>query len=181
MKKRPDASAVVAELKGDIRMVELLATAVGMRQRLPEEPFDTWWQPAPAYRDRPPARILLRGGTSGDPQLRSRRHPSPHPRRAERRGLSTRLRCAGRHRRRTQAHPHLHVFMERHWPVLSPEQALNDLFGSSAMSRLAATKAASRRRRSCGRERVAEAESGGGSGSMPTSRSSTSCSTSSAT
>ena len=32
-------------------------------------------------------------------------------------------------------------FMERHWPVLSPEQALNDLFGSPGLLRSAARAA----------------------------------------
>ncbi|MEM7092858.1 MAG: hypothetical protein AAF567_07640 [Actinomycetota bacterium] len=56
--------------------------------------------------------------------------------------------------------PSLRVFLLRHWPTLTPEQALNDLLGSPALLRLACVESGLRRAEVArlGRERTPEAE-----------------------
>ena len=54
----------------------------------------------------------------------------------------------------------LRIFLLRHWPILTPEQALNDLLGSPALLRLAAVGSGLSRSevQTLARERVSEAE-----------------------
>ncbi|MGH1487915.1 MAG: hypothetical protein ACRBK7_00730 [Acidimicrobiales bacterium] len=135
---RPESDEV-AELKGRLDMAALLADAVADRQRRPKEPLNVWYG---ARRVTLPLDLLTslfeRAGqysthnesadffrfeiiealTSDvfDPSFHNREEARDHFRQSEA----------------------VTEFLLGHWPPLTPEQALNDLFGSPGLLRSAA-------------------------------------------
>ena len=132
--RRADPPAV-AKVKGDLRMVAVLRKAVADRQRLPREDLVVNFEGEPLRLDRKTA------GTIRSAARRSRR---PHNRarevveRLSLDALSAQLEEPAARRselRRTRAFKEV---MERLWPLLSPQELLNDLFGFPALLRSAA-------------------------------------------
>ncbi len=129
----------VAEIKGRLVMVELLATAIGDRRRRPTEPLSTWYggRRVTLSLDRLVG-LFERAGqypthNEGADQFRFEVieamtdevfDPSFHNREDAREHF--------RHDRTVTE------FLLGHWPPLTPEQALNDLFGSPGLLRSAA-------------------------------------------
>jgi hypothetical protein len=135
---RPEPDELAA-LKGRLEMAELLANAVADRQRRPVDPFSVWYG---ARRVTLPLEVLndlfKRAGQYSthneaadffrfeliealtsevfDPSFHNRDEARDHFRRSEA----------------------VAEFLLRHLPTLTPEQALNDLFGSRALLRSAA-------------------------------------------
>lgn len=137
-----DASEEVAELKGSAAMIELLATAVQLRQRTPSEPLTAWYG---SRRTSVPVEELQRFVA-----LASRQATHNSGAGVLRRLVLDRLieevhepGFGGRDDIRSELSesPDVARFCERHWPVLTPEQMLNDLFGSRALLSAAAEKA----------------------------------------
>jgi hypothetical protein len=129
----------VAAIKGRLEMANLLANAVADRQRPPMADLVTWYG--------------ARRVTLGQARLRelfelSRRHPT-HNEGADSfrfdliEALTAEVYDPSFHDR-DEARDHFRgsetiaEFLLRHWPTLTPEQALNDLFGSEALLRSAA-------------------------------------------
>lgn len=130
----PDASVAHAQVKGSAGMAKLLASAVSMRRRQPREPLTVWYGSlrvivSMADLDRY-VNLANRQGThnAGAGVLRQMlvEHVS---REAHEPGFG------GREEVRSSLanSPDIRLFLEKHWPVLSPEQMLNDLFGSKAL------------------------------------------------
>lgn len=136
---RPEADAV-ARVKGKLAMASLLSHAVDQRQRKPSEPLVVWYG---ARRVTLPTQTLHR---LFDTAKRHTTHnegadvfrfeliealaaevfdPSFHNR-DDARG----------HFRRSHD---VRAFLYKHWPPLTPEQTLNDLFGSRALLRASAS------------------------------------------
>ena len=140
--KRPDDDEAVAAIKGGIEMVELLATAVALRQRRPTKPLDTWYG---SRRLRVEVDTLR--GFFDEAQRRSTHNAGAGVlRRRILELLTAELYQPGFDARgdivtELEGSPEIRLFMERHWPVLSPEQALNDLFGSRALLETAGREA----------------------------------------
>ncbi|MEM7341952.1 MAG: hypothetical protein AAF467_25135 [Actinomycetota bacterium] len=129
----------IAAIKGRLDMVDVLANAVADRQRRPTEPLATWYGarrvvlPVDAVQrvfdiaSRYPTHNegadtfrfeIIEALTADvfDPSFHNRDEARDHFRRSE----------------------PVAEFLLRHWPPLTPEQALNDLFGSEALLRSAA-------------------------------------------
>lgn len=130
----PDASAAVAELKGSDAMVKLLAAAVSERQRTPVEPLTAWYgsRRIVVAVDELQQFMAMAGRqvthNSGAGVLRrlvlERLFKEVHePSFGGRDDILDSL----------EESTDVSWFFERHWPVLTPEQALNDLFGSPAL------------------------------------------------
>ena len=130
----PDGSEEVAELKGSAAMADLLATAVAARRRRPKEPLTVWYG---SLRVNVSVELLERFVSLADRQATHNagsgvlrqllvEHVS---REAYEPGFGGRddIRAS------LSRSPDIRLFLERHWPVLSPEQMLNDLFGSKAL------------------------------------------------
>lgn len=133
-----DPSIEIATLKGSDAMVKMLTAAVRDRQRQPVEPLAVWYgsrrlaieldvlaeafSAAQRQFTHNSGSRVLRGAIL-DRLVEDIYEP----------GFETRsdLLIALRDARDVR------VFMERHWPVLTPEQALNDLFGSPGLLRSA--------------------------------------------
>lgn len=138
----PDESEAVADLKGSAAMAVLLADAVGRRQRTPTEPLTAW------YGSR---RIVV----SVDELVR---FVTLAGRQATHNGGAGMLHRLVLERLIDEVHEpgfgdradirqslaesaEVTAFWEAHWPVLTPEQMLNDLFGSPALLRASCRKA----------------------------------------
>ena len=138
----PDESEAIAQLKGSAGMAKLLASAVSMRRRQPKESLTVWYGSlrvivSLADLDRY-VNLANRQAThnAGAGVLRQLlvEHVS---REAHEPGFG------GRDEVRSSLvnSPDIREFLERHWPVLSPEQMLNDLLGSKALLARAAEHA----------------------------------------
>ncbi len=135
---RPDRSLETARLKGSASMIKLLAAAVADRQRPPTQPLVAW------YGSR---RLVVSTERLQQLFARAQRHRTHNGGAGSFRNqivdhLSADVYEPG-FGELDEIRDSLHTtrdvrrFMERHWPVLTPEQALNDLFGSSALLRSA--------------------------------------------
>lgn len=138
----PDPDPTRAALKGSAAMVKFVACAVTDRQRPPVEPLTAWYgsrrlavdttllqqffAQAQNHTTHNAGHRVLRGRIV-DQLVDDTYEP----------GFETRadLRLA-----LLDGHD-VRLFMERHWPVLSPEQALNDVLGSPALLASAAASA----------------------------------------
>ena len=130
----PDQSEAVSELKGSAAMAGLLADAVKRRQRTPKDELVAFYGSrrivVPVDELRNFATLARRQSThnAGAGQLRglvldrlvTEVHEPGFESRADVRNDMAKS-------------PDVLRFCERHWPVLSPEQMLNDLFGSPAL------------------------------------------------
>jgi hypothetical protein len=128
-----------AALKGTIDMVELLAAAVEDRRRRPREPLSDWYGgrrvtlPVEQLHD-----IYERAG-----QYQGHNEGADFFRFEVIEALTSEVFDPSFHNR-DEAREHfteseaVNEFLLRHWPPLTPEQALNDLFGSPALLRSAA-------------------------------------------
>ena len=132
--KRPDTSDEVATLKGDIRMAAFLAEAVRLRQRQPKKALDAWYGSRRLRVDLEDLRRFY-----AEAQRRTTHNAGAGLfRRRILEVLTAELYAPGFEDRgdiveELSSSREIRLFMERHWPVLSPEQALNDLLGSTAL------------------------------------------------
>lgn len=135
-RREPDE---VATLKGRIEMAALLGKAVHDRQRPPSEDFVTWYGSDRVKLPVDDVRQLF------DAARRHRTHNDGAD--ALRTSLIEALVAKvwnssfGDYEeafRSFAGSRDIRMFLLRHWPTLTPEQALNDLFGSPALLRLAA-------------------------------------------
>lgn len=132
----PDASEEIADMKGSAAMAELLADAINRRQRTPTEPLTAW------YGSR---RIVV----SVDELVRFTTLASRQSTHNAGAGMLHRLVLErlidevhepgfGERsdiRQSLTESAEVTAFWEAHWPLLTPEQMLNDLFGSPALLR----------------------------------------------
>lgn len=132
----PDESEAVADLKGSAIMAELLADAVHRRQRAPKEPLTVWYG---SRRVVVPTDELVQfvslarrqathnagAGTLRRLVLERLIDEVHEPGFGERSELRDSL----------NESTEVSTFCEAHWPVLTPEEMLNDLFGSPALLR----------------------------------------------
>ncbi len=130
----PDESDAVANLKGSIAMADVLADAVQARQREPKEPLVAWYgsrriaieiDELRAFRELAKRQSTHNAGSGRFQRLIFERliNEVHEPGFEGRNDIRDALVEAG----------DVAVFMEKHWPVLTPEQLLNDLFGSTAL------------------------------------------------
>lgn len=132
----PDETEAVADLKGSAPMAEVLAHAVAQRQRTPREPLTVWYGSRRVEISvdelRRFATIASRQATHNGGAGVLRRlvlerlidevHEPGFGERADvRASLDESTEVVG--------------FCEAHWPVLTPEEMLNDLFGSPGLLR----------------------------------------------
>ena len=139
----PDSSTEVAELKGSAAMATVLAHAVFLRQRTPTEPLVAW------YGSR---RIIIETPELLEFVQVARRQVSHNAgagvlRQMVLERLATDVHEPGFEERNDVLaglgeSPDVLLFCEKHWPVLTPEQMLNDLFGSKALLGAACDEAA---------------------------------------
>lgn len=130
----PDDSNEVAELKGSAAMADVLAEAIRRRQRTPDEPLVAF------YGSR---RIVVELEDLRDFMRLARRQSTHNAGAGRLRGLVLDRLITEVHepgfegrddiRAGLTESPDVKRFCERHWPVLTPEQMLNDLFGSDAL------------------------------------------------
>lgn len=137
-----DSSREVAELKGRAEMASLLSAAVNRRRRQPTDALTVWYG----------SRRVIISISQLQNYMRLAERQATHNSGA---GLLFQLVLEHVVRevhepgfdrledvRASLAHsPDLVLFQERHWPVLSPEQMLNDLFGSKALLRFCVAEA----------------------------------------
>lgn len=137
-KGRPEP-AEVAMVKGRIEMATVLANSIRNRQIRPSEDLVAWYGSD---------RVTLSAAVLGECFDLASRLPT-HNEGADRFRMSVIEAFAKQVYSRSfdnyaEAHrsfassPSLKIFLLRHWPTLTPEQALNDLLGSPALLRLAA-------------------------------------------
>ena len=154
-------SAEVAQIKGQSEMIALLANSVRNRQIRPTQDLLAWYG---SDRVTMPAKVLA---ACFDTALRL---PS-HNEAADRFRMSVIEAFAEQVYSRAfdnyaeayrsfAASPSLKIFLLRHWPTLTPEQALNDLLGSPALLRKAAvgTGLTQQQVSLLGRERIDEVD-----------------------
>jgi len=154
-------SAEVAQIKGQSEMIALLANSVRNRQIRPTQDLLAWYG---SDRVTMPAKVLA---ACFDTALRL---PS-HNEAADRFRMSVIEAFAEQVYSRAfdnyaeayrsfAASPSLKIFLLRHWPTLTPEQALNDLLGSPALLRKAAVGTGLTRQQVSllGRERIDEVD-----------------------
>jgi len=138
LKGRPEPDDV-AQTKGRIEMVALLANSVRNRQIRPSGDLVAWYGSD---------RVTIAASALGECFDQALRLPT-HNEGADRFRMSVIEAFAEQVYSRSfdnyadayrsfAASPSLKVFLLRHWPTLTPEQALNDLLGSPALLRLAA-------------------------------------------
>lgn len=130
----PDESDAVAERKGSAAMADVLADAVSLRQRTPKEPLVAW------YGSR---RITIETAELQTFRTLAERQPTHNSGAGMMRRLVLDRLISEVHepgfegrndiREALEETTEIDAFCERHWPVLSPEQMLNDLLGSSAL------------------------------------------------
>jgi len=151
----------VSRLKGRYEMVSLLAKAVRDRQRRPADDLLAWYGSDNVRLTATEAQACFDD---------ARRTPS-HNEGADRfrtlliEALANKVYNRafdnyGEAFRAFAQSRHLKIYVLRHWPTLTPEQALNDLFGSPALLKLAAIGSGftSREVRSLQRDRVGESD-----------------------
>lgn len=137
-KGRPEADAL-AVLKGRIEMATLLRNSISDRQIRPTADLVAWYGSD---------RVTIGSGVLGECFDQARRLPT-HNEAADRFRMLVIEAFAEQVYNRSfdnyadayrsfAASPSLKVFLLRHWPTLTPEQALNDVLGSPALLRLAA-------------------------------------------
>lgn len=137
-----DPDPEVAALKGDARMASLLARAVLDRRRKPSEPLVAWYG---SRRLRIETDVLVRLFEAAE-RWTTHNAGAGALRQAI---IDTFVDDAFEPgfgglediRASVEESPEIAEFLERHWPILTPEQALNDLFGSPALLRRAAADA----------------------------------------
>ena len=140
-KGRPESTEAAA-LKGQIEMVKLLANGVRNRQIRPTADLVAWYGSD---------RVTINAAALGECFDQAQRLPT-HNEGADRfRMLVIEVAAEQVYNRSFDnyaeayrsfaASPSLKVFLLRHWPTLTPEQALNDLMGSPALLRQAAVGA----------------------------------------
>lgn len=138
----PDHCDEVADLKGRAEMAALLEVALGRRRRRPTEPLTVW------YGSR---RVIVSTEQLNDYMTLAERQMTHNS------GAGVIFQMVLEHVAREVHEPgfenredirkslansqDLRVFQEKHWPVLSPEQMLNDLLGSKPLLEYAAGKA----------------------------------------
>jgi len=151
----------VATVKGLQEMAGLLAKAVRDRQRRPTTSLEAWYGSD---------EVVVSAERLAECFDRSRRSPT-HNDGADRFRMEV-IEALAEHvynrsfdnyadaYRSFARSPSLHAFLLRHWPPLTPEQALNDLLGSPALLRLAAVGSGLTRAQVAllDRPRVSEAE-----------------------
>ncbi len=154
-----DERADIAEIKGRACMAQLLANAASDRRRRPKEPLVVRYGATKARISRDDLVSRFE---------RAQRHRVHNEGANEFRALVIEALCRDvfdpSFVNREDAiatfsnSPEVEAFLIRHWPPLSPEQALNDLLGSRALLRLAAREEllTSSERRLLWRERVPE-------------------------
>ena len=130
----PDESEAVAELKGSRAMADLLAHAVKLRQRLPSEELVAF------YGSR---RVIVAAEELQSFMALAHRQATHNSGAGRLRGLVldrlvTELHEPGFEGRNDirndlMKSPDVVNFCEKHWPVLTPEQMLNDLLGSKGL------------------------------------------------
>lgn len=158
LRGRPESEGTT-EIKGRAAMVDVLAKAVSDRQIRPLRPLQAWYGSD---------EISLSADKLADCFDQCRRLPS-HNEGADRFRVLVIEALAeqvynrsfdnyGDAYRSFARSPSLRVFLLRHWPTLTPEQALNDLLGSPALLRLACVGSGLTRAEIAllGRDRVAE-------------------------
>lgn len=137
-KGRPEADDT-ADLKGRIEMATLLRNSVADRQIRPTADLVAWYGSD---------RVTINADVLGECFDQAKRLPA-HNEGADRFRMSVIEAFAEQVYNRSfdnyadayrsfAASPSLKVFLLRHWPTLTPEQALNDVLGSPALLRLAA-------------------------------------------
>ncbi len=135
---KPEDPAV-AKIKGQAKMAPLLANAVQDRQRPPKTDLRVWYGANRVHMDQPTLMALFD---------RARREPNHNAgANAFRRELIEALSAIVHDpafsnlddaRDSFRSDNLVEEFLLRHWPPLTPEQALNDLLGSRALLKLAA-------------------------------------------
>jgi len=132
-------TAEVAELKGQLEMVQVLERSVQQRQIRPIEDLVAWYGSD---------RVSIKADVLCEHFDLAQRLPT-HNEGADRFRMSVIEAFAEQVYNRSfdnyadafrsfAASPSLRIFLLKHWPTLTPEQALNDLFGSRALLRQAA-------------------------------------------
>ncbi|MGI9605167.1 MAG: UvrD-helicase domain-containing protein [Acidimicrobiales bacterium] len=161
VKLDPDGSPDATELKGRASMVKLLSAAVADRQRFPDAPLVAWYGSR-----RLQVESTLLQHHFGLAQRRTTHNAGAGALRTlliehlvgevHEPGFGE----ASEVRSSIESSPDIRRYLERHWPVLSPEQVLNDLFGSTSLLRSAALAAGldDAERSLLERERAPEAE-----------------------
>ena len=130
----PDESGAVADRKGSAAMADVLADAVSKRQRTPKEPLVAW------YGSR---RIVIDTAELQEFRTLAKRQATHNSGAGMLRRLVLDRLISEVHepgfegrndiREALEETTEIDVFCERHWPVLTPEQMLNDLLGSEAL------------------------------------------------
>ena len=130
----PDESDAVADRKGSAAMADVLADAVSKRQRTPKEPLVAW------YGSR---RIMIDTAELQEFRTLAKRQATHNSGAGMLRRLVLDRLISEVHepgfegrndiREALEETTEIDVFCERHWPVLTPEQMLNDLLGSEAL------------------------------------------------
>ena len=130
----PDESDAVADRKGSAAMADVLADAVSKRQRTPKEPLVAW------YGSR---RIVIDTAELQEFRTLAKRQATHNSGAGMLRRLVLDRLISEVHepgfegrndiREALEETTEIDVFCERHWPVLTPEQMLNDLLGSEAL------------------------------------------------
>ena len=130
----PDESVAHAQIKGSAGMAKLLASAVSMRRRQPKEALTVWYGSlrvivSMADLDRYVTLANRQATHNAGAGVLRQMLVERVSREAHEPGFG------GRDEVRSSLanSPDIRLFLERHWPVLSPEQMLNDLFGSKAL------------------------------------------------
>lgn len=127
---------VLAALKGQLDMADVLANAVTDRQRMPDQNFQTWYGARRISLPAPELQKLFE---------MAKRYPTHNEGadvfRFELIESLTELVFDPSFHNREDAREHfresdsVREFLLRHWPPLTPEQLLNDLFGSKSLLR----------------------------------------------
>ncbi len=124
----------VAELKGRAVMADLLAKGVAIRQRRPQADLSAWYGSARVGLSVPELNEMFvtaqrqRTHNDGSAEFRSTIVDA-----LSYRAYDPSFGDLDEARAAFRQSPEIDRFMHEHWPMLTPEQALNDLFGSPAI------------------------------------------------